>query len=321
METRNCWKCLHLFIIKTKHKMTALAQFETKIEQRMKAAGMPVERIRQELSFANQRVSADKNLQECTPASLAAAVVNIANVGLTLNPVAKEAAIVYRWNGKTRAKEAQLMPMYPGLVKLLTNAGSVRSIVSNVVYENDVFELDIADNLKPVKHKPCLIRAKRGTKIGAYSLATLADGTRQAEWMDIEDLHGIRARSDSYKYYLKEGKDCPWTTDEDEMMRKTVLRRLTKWLPRSGVENKYQEAIDTAIDLDNRDYGATYKQTGYIDSLLNSANISTEKFQEIERTMYDMTFEEAQATIEFLQQNQVEERDPRKQFKARANAK
>lgn len=270
-------------------------------EKRMSELGMDVTRIKKEISFALQIINKSKKLTECTVESKLAAVINIANIGLTLNPVAKEACLVPRWNSGISKSECSLEPMYPGLVKLLTDAGSVTSIVTNVVYENDKFSLDLANNQTPVTHSPELVNTKRGNKIGCYSVASLPDGTRQVEWMDIDTLFQIRERSETYQAF-KAGKvkQATWVTDESEMMRKTVIKRIYKYLPRT----ERMEQIDNAISLDNSDYTASENQLQFIESLLHTSTLEQRQRDSIELEMSVMNSKRASEVIENLRANQ-----------------
>jgi recombination protein RecT len=180
-----------------------------KVATAMQEAGFSIERVKQEVSFAIQLINKSSQLGECTKESKQLAVLNIANIGLTLNPAAKEAYLVPRYNSVTKNMEACLDPSYVGLVKLLTNAGSVKSMLCQLVHEHDVFEVDLANNTNPVIHKPQLSSAKKGNIIGVYALATLVDGTRQVEFMDIEEVNLIRARSESFKAF-NSGKIKSW---------------------------------------------------------------------------------------------------------------
>lgn len=283
-----------------------VATFEP-ASKRMAELGMDIVQIKKEISFALQHMNKNQKLQECTPDSKLAAVVNIANIGLTLNPVAKEAYLIPRWSKLQKGMECILEPSYVGLVKLLTDAGSVTSMVANVVYENDTFSLDLADNQNPVRHQPVLIASKRGSIIGCYSLATLPDSTRQVEWMDIEELHKIRERSETYVAYLA-GKitTCTWITDESEMMRKTVVKRIYKYLPRTERMNK----IDEAIKLDNTDYTASDEQLTYIENLLSTSTYDERQRTSIEMEMGVMNGQRASQVIGLLKANQL---DPLKQ--------
>lgn len=256
----------------------------------------PVQVMR-EISFALQIINKSSYLQGCNQESKFAAVINVANIGLTLNPAAKEAYLVPR-DGK-----CCLDPSYIGLVKLLTDSGSVKSVLCNLVYANDFFELDQADNKKPVTHRPSLKKSERGILLGAYALATLPDDNRQAEWMDVEDLYLIRDRSESYKSYKNgKSKSCIWVSDEGEMMRKTVIKRIYKYLPRTD----RMSAIDNAIEVDNQDYKATDGQIGYIESLLENSTFDVDQRKYIETEIsFGITASRAGELIEQLNLNQM----------------
>ncbi len=268
---------------------------------------LPADVAKREISFALQLIAASPQLQNCTPLSLQSAVVNIANIGLTLNPAAKEAYLVPRWNAKANASEATFQPSYVGLIKLLTDAGAVKSINCQAVYENDRIEMDMAAGV--VIHNPALIKSKRGDFIGCYAIATLPDGRKQIEWMDSEEINEVRSSSESWKNE-KTRDFSPWERHYVEMARKTVARRIYKYLPRT----RQMERIDDAIQADDRQYKATFNQVMYIDDLLRSANLSDQKIQAIERGIEGYSFNEAGEVIEYLLANQQEPTDPARQF-------
>lgn len=273
------------------------------IAPKMQEAGFDPTRVRQEISFAVQAINKSPQLQKCSQMSLMQAVMNVSNIGLTLNPAAKESYLIPRWNNVTKQNEAALEPSYIGLVKLLTDAGSVSSILCQLVYENDQIEINIADNQNPVKHKPELVKSKRGNMIGAYALATLVNGNRQVEWMDKDELMGIRDRSETFKAY-REGKikSCTWVTDEGEMCRKTVAKRITKYLPRT----ERMEYVDKAIQVDNSDFTASNDQLSYIESLLHTSTLEDYQRTAIEDEFTLMSSLRASEVIKMLQANQQE---------------
>lgn len=279
----------------------ATRQMFAPIEKAMKEAGFSPEKVKQEISFAIQHINKSKQLQDCTPDSKLQAVLNISNIGLSLNPAAKEAYLIPRWNSVSRNMEASLEPGYVGLVKLLTDSGSVVSMVSQLVYQNDHFELDVADNINPVHHKPELIKSKRGEIIGVYALATLPDKSRQAEWMDVDEVNMIKERSETYKAF-KEGKikSCTWFTDFGEMCRKTVIKRIYKYLPRTD----RMKFIDTAVQQDNQDYTASNEQLAYIENLLNTSTLDERQRNAIEMETSVMSSQRASQVIEQLKINQ-----------------
>lgn len=283
------------------------------IIRRFSDVNIPESTATKELSFAMQAIAGSEQLQQCDKNSLLAAIVNIANIGLTLNPASKEAYLVPRWNNRLKVLEAGLQPSYVGLMKLVMQTGAVKSVVCNVVYEGDYFEMDVADNTRPVVHRPVLQRAKRGEKLGAYALATMADNTRQVEWMEMQDIYTVRESSDSYKNE-KTRQYSPWVKHEDEMIRKTVVRRIYKYLNRAGYNTTH---VSEAIALDEQDYQATFNQRNAIEDMLRGANLTPERINEIQRGIPNYTYHEAREVLAELREAQTE-LDPARQFKNHA---
>lgn len=273
------------------------------VEKAMQAAGYSLEKVKQEISFALQAINKSPQLQKCSRDSILQAVLNISNIGLSLNTAAKEAYLIPRWNGHSKQMEASLEPGYIGLVKLLTDAGSVTSMLCQLVYEKDVFQIDLANNITPVTHIPELTRAKRGELKGCYALGTLPDKTRQVEYMCTEEINEIRERSETYKAF-KEGKikSCTWETDYGEMSRKTVIKRIYKYLPRT----ERMQAIDSAIAEDNKDFTASDNQLQFIESLLHNSTLEERQRGAIEMEMGVMNSDRASEVITMLQANQQE---------------
>lgn len=231
-----------------------------------------------EVSFALQHVKKNPKLEECDPDTVLQAVMNIAQVGLTLNPIATEAYLIPRWS--KQGTVCVLEPSYQGLCKLLTDTGSVKRVYSHVVYKGDVFEVELGSETKIV-HKP-KFESKEITH--AYAIAELEQG-KQIEVITIEDLHFVRDKSESYKAYkAKKVKSCVWVEWESEMCRKVVIKRLCKYLPKTDKWDKMQEAIS----LDNSDFQFDINsgKATYLFSLLDSTNFDEPKKQDIEREIY-----------------------------------
>lgn len=174
------------------------------------------------------------------------ACLKAASDGLLLD--GREAALV-KFNVKVGdgwQDRAQYMPMVAGLMKKARNSGEVSSIVAQVVYANDDFEINYVTDGAPVTHKPDL--SDRGQVLGAYAVARLKDGAwTQPEYMSVVQIESVRARSKS--------KDKgPWSTDWAEMARKTVIRRASKYWPSSTDKDgvAFEEVVsrdDDMIDL------------------------------------------------------------------------
>lgn len=154
--------------------------------------------------------------------SLYGSVMKAAQHGLVVDGC--EAALVSFFSKQKQARVVQYIPMVEGIMKLVRNSGEVSVISVHVVKENDMFDYELGDDER-MKHKPAL--TNRGKTIGAYSIVTMKDGEKSREWMDIDQIEAIRKRS-------KASGNGPWSTDYDEMCRKTVFRRHAKRLPKSS---------------------------------------------------------------------------------------
>lgn len=231
-----------------------------------------------EIGFAIQHLNKQPYLLKCLETSggktsLKMAVLNVAQTGLTLNPVSKQAYLVPRYRRESQSVEACLEPSYIGLVKLLTDTGSVKAISCQLIYEGDNVEIDMASDRKVLKHIPYILTGKpKGKIIAAYSIAKLNDNGFHCEIMSYEDVMDIRERSESYKAF-KAGKvkTSIWTSDESEMIRKTVIKRHYKYLPKSD----RMEKVETAIDQDNGLHGfrelVSAETKYYIEDLIESS--------------------------------------------------
>jgi recombination protein RecT len=255
------------------------------------------ETFQTELSFALQHINKNPYLKKATFESNVQAVLNIAQTGLTLNPVMKFAYLVPRFqNGQV---ETCLEPSYMGLCKLVTDTGSARKIYAHPVHEGDEFDVSLGLDLH-VTHKP-KFKSKKITHV--YSVAILSDGSPMVEVMTREEIEDIQERSESFKSY-KAGriKSCVWISDFAEMCRKTVIRRLVKYLPKTEVWDK----LATAVNLDETDFKATDGQIMMIESLLLNVAIPHEDQSLIDREIPTMTAERASEVIQMLQENQLD---------------
>lgn len=114
---------------------------------------------------------------------------------------------------------------YRGLIDLARRSKEIVSIQAQVVHEKDTFNVTLGTS-PAIVHVPNFAEEDRGNVIAAYAVAELVGGGRQFEVMTRSQLDAIKRRS-------KASGSGPWITDPEEMQRKTVLRRLAKWLPLS----------------------------------------------------------------------------------------
>lgn len=180
------------------------------------------------IRIACAATSRNRQLLACTPQSLLLAVMNAAQLGLEAgSPLGSAYLVPY---GDT----CQLIVGYRGLIELARRSGQIASIEAQVVHDNDEFICERGFN--PVlRHIPCW-KGDPGDMYAAYAIAKLTDGSSQVEVMTKAQIDAIKNRS-------RAGRSGPWVTDYSEMARKTVVRRLCKYLPLSVEMSK-------ALDMD-----------------------------------------------------------------------
>lgn len=183
-------------------------------------------------------------LAQCDQTSFLGAIMQCASLGLEpggalghayLLPFEKRQKVGNQW--KTVGVEVQLIVGYRGMIDLARRSGQILSIEARAVYAKDEFNVELGLDSKIV-HKPAWDVADRGALTFVYAVAKLKDGGLQFDVMSRAEIEKIRARS-------KAKDNGPWVTDFDEMAKKTVVRRLFKYLPVS-IE------IQRAVGLDEQ---------------------------------------------------------------------
>lgn len=173
--------------------------------------------------------------------SLAEAFMKCAELGI--EPDGRRAYLIPYKN------DIQLIIDYKGIAELAMRSGMISNIHADKVCENDEFEYNIGEI---TKHR-IDFRKPRGEAYAYYSIVTFKDGTKKCEVMSKDEIDAIRKRS-------KSPNNGPWVTDYDEMAKKTVFKRLSKWLPLSP-------ELQKGIDIDNEEYEMLKQpQQGYVEA-------------------------------------------------------
>jgi recombination protein RecT len=200
--------------------------------------------FKREADWAVQLIAQNEYLQKCDEASIRKAIYSVALTGLSLNPALSLAYLV-PMGGK-----CTLFVSYKGMSKIVMDMGGVRNIIAELVFEGDEFEV-VKGTTPSITHKP---KFKSSKIIAAYSVAFFHDDTFQFEVMTYEQIMAIKARSQAAKKGFS-----PWSTDEAEMCRKTVLRRIVKYLPLSETTEKINR-FSEAIALENEQTGIDFNK-------------------------------------------------------------
>lgn len=188
-----------------------------------------------ESQFAIQAFQGNKFLADTARknmASLQNAIINVASIGISLNPANKHAYLVPR-DGKIC-----LDISYMGLLHLAMTTGSIKWGQCRLVHANDTYSSNGLDKAPTHTYSPFLNNTNRGVVIGGYCTVKTADGDYLTEEMNLDDIKKIENSS--------KAKNGPWKTHWNEMARKTVVKRASKYWPKV-------ERLDEAIHNLNTD--------------------------------------------------------------------
>lgn len=190
--------------------------------------------------FANNDYLAGVAVQN--PISTCSAIKNIAAIGITLNPAQKLAYMVPR-------KGAICLDIsYMGLMHIAQQSGAIKWCQSAIVRKNDKFMRVGIDKAPQHEFNEFDTIEQRGDVVGAYTVVKTDEGDYLTHTMRAEDIYSIRDRSEAWKAFKSKGKACPWVTDEEQMILKTVVKQAAKYWPR-------RERLDAAIDYVNTESG------------------------------------------------------------------
>jgi recombination protein RecT len=156
------------------------------------------------------------DLVACERQSLWNAILRCAQDGLL--PDGQEAVILpYK-------DKAQYQPMVQGLMKRFRNSGQFKSVAANVVRANEQFEHWIDENGTHMRHVP---GDGSGEMVKAYAVATMLAGGTMVEVLSKAEIEKRRKSS--------KAPDGPmWRDWTVEAWKKTALRNLAKYLPKSS---------------------------------------------------------------------------------------
>lgn len=215
-------------------KITDLvAATQLDFERRITAAS-PVQ-YAQEAHFALQQLAANSYLlgiAQNNPDSLRAALLNVAATGLSLNPVKKQAYLI------PRNKSVVLDISYMGILHVAQMSGAIEWGQARIVRAGHTFRLTGINQVPIHEYNPFENDDAAGAIVGAYAVVKLPSGDFLTHCLNMDALLRIRSRSESFK----SGKNSPWLTDPEPMMKKSAVRGLAPYMP-------YREAMAQAMTV------------------------------------------------------------------------
>ena len=190
--------------------------------QSVMAGEMTAQRVTQVALLAANRTP---KIADTTPGSILQCLMDCSSLGL--EPDSRNAYLI------PYGKSCTLIVGYKGLILLIRRSGEVSVIYSQIVYENDGFEVSFGSG-GGLRHVP--VFKDRGEIKLVYSFVQFKDGSEDWEIMTLDEVEAIRSRS-------KSANNGPWVTDFGEMAKKTVLRRHSKRMP-FGIAAKVEEVMN-----------------------------------------------------------------------------
>jgi recombination protein RecT len=189
----------------------------------------------------------NERLSKCTPLSVMACVIEIAQLGLEPEGVLGHAYMV------PFKDQCTLIVGYRGFMHLMYQSGVITEISAEIVRKGDSFQR-VLGTQRQLIHVPQAIPENDDAKnwIGAYAACSFLNNATAFEYLEKVKIYQARARSRGYQQYMKgEAQSTPWVSDEEEMWKKTPIRRLAKRMPMSTSDKRPQ--LLRAVMLD--EYG------------------------------------------------------------------
>lgn len=189
------------------------------------------------LYYLNEETKSNKQLGaaiQANPVKFAIYLKNLITLGVDISQ--RQAYFLPYGNEITSVLD------YKTLMALIKKHTNVKSIDAQLVYENEVFHVEQG---KVVEHRqnPFASKDEKGALVGAYSIFTLDDGSKDYYFASLEEINKVKECSKSAN-----SKFSPWNNWFDEMVKKTVIRKGMKFYPMI-LDNEQRIALDS-VDND-----------------------------------------------------------------------
>ena len=168
---------------------------------------------------------------------------------MQLLPDGHQAIIVSYFNRTLAKYVVSAQPMVGGLIEIFHRSGKVKTLEAQVVYKCDRFEWGTDINTETgtvLKHSRGSGIKNYDTMTHAYAFLKTLDGASFSEVMTKEEIDAVRACSEMHKQ--KKGKGVWFGAFWPEMVKKTVIRRLSK---RAKLPTPQAEESVRAVDQIN----------------------------------------------------------------------
>jgi recombination protein RecT len=210
-------------------------KIKEQLTRSLPSAGITVDRL---LRVALTEVRRNPKLAECTQRSILGSLMIAAQLGLEPGgPLGQFYLVPFKNHG---VSEVTPILGYKGMITLARRSGELASIVARAVYSADYFDFSwgLEDRLV---HRPKL-DGDRGKIIAFYGVARMVNGGVQSAVLSKADVDKYRGRS-------RASEAGPWVSDYEQMGAKTVIRRMSPYLPLTA------EAAAAVVEDEDREEG------------------------------------------------------------------
>ncbi|MFJ7700031.1 recombination protein RecT [Lysinibacillus fusiformis] len=225
---------------KTQNQVSKQASPETSLNALLKKMGPEIQRALPKHMDADRiarialtAVRTTPKLLECDQISFVAALMQSAQLGVEPNTGLGQAYLI-PYGGKV-----QFQLGYKGLIDLAVRSGQYKAIYAHEVYEEDKFSFAYGLH-KDLVHVPST--NPEGEPIGYYAVYHLKNGGYDFVYWTREH---IDKHAKTFSQAVQKGWTSPWKTNYDAMAKKTVLKEVLKYAPKSIELQKVVEADET----------------------------------------------------------------------------
>lgn len=178
-----------------------------------------------------------RDLAQCTPESFFACLIQAALLGLEPNTPNQHVYLIPRRIKGTL--ECTLITGYMGQIELAMRSGKVEKIWTRVVREGDEFQVKLGLS-EDIQHIPATDSKREERPLTyVYAVAKLKDGGTVFEVLSKAQVESRRPQH---------WQSSPWASHPEAMWRKSAVRSLFKWIPKSA-EMAVAEQLEERSEL------------------------------------------------------------------------
>jgi len=162
-------------------------------------------------------------LNQCTLPSFLGSVLTLAQLGLEPNTPLAQAYLIPR--SSKGSMQCTTMIGYAGMLDIVYRSGKVALVYAEVVREGDIFDYDLGLDRKLI-HKP--VGDEDASMTHVYAVAELMNGHKAFVVLTANQVIKRKLSAQGTA-----SASSPWNSYPEEMWKKSAVRALWKYLPRS----------------------------------------------------------------------------------------